>query len=263
MPQLLTQSDVRHARDLPFCYLCGGSITSRDDRHPDHVPPKAIFAQVDRNFPLKVATHRACNTEHSITDRVIGQLIAVIHKQYPADGDLAIKYQVYNVDSSQTPLLGIIDTNIIGQIGRWLRGFHAALYREFLPYETLSAIHPPFPHGERNDNGSTIKNILDQQYQFVEVIKKNRLTRSLDRIVCNNGKLAYDCVWNRVDDGRWICIFALQIYDWSKLADNYHFPERGCVGFYQPESGRPEIGTIGTELEFTIKNLEPLNAFET
>ena len=51
------------------------------------------------------------------------------------------------------------------------------------------------------------------------------------------------------------------LYNWANLADNLHFPKRGCVGWYQPAAGRPKLGTIGTELEFAITNVELLDAF--
>ncbi len=264
MPQLLTQRDIRPAGQLPFCYLCGLAIDSREERHPDHIPPKAVFAESDRDFPLKVAAHGACNNRHSLTDEVISQLIAVIHGKRAAERDRRLLGQTFNVDGFKTPFLGFTDTNLIGQIFRWVRGFHAALYREFLQDKTRWEIHPSFPHGEIQEDGFTINKILDQQYQFVEVIKKNRVAQCLDRIVCNNGKMQYECIWYRMDSGdnaKWACVFALQVYDWSKLADSTPFSKRGCVGLYQPVAGRPEQGTIGTELDFKISNVESLDAF--
>ena len=97
--------------------------------------------------------------------------------------------------------------------------------------------------------------------QLVEVLKKNRVVRCLDGIVCNNGKMTYECVWVRMDNGKRACVFGLQIYNWANLGDHVHFPKRGCVGWYQPASGRPTLGTIGTELEFEIANVESLDAF--
>ncbi len=259
MPALLTQTDVRLARNLKFCYLCGQPFQCRADNHPDHVPAKAIFAKEDHNFPLKVAAHLECNRRESATDEILGQLISVNHGRQPTEGQRTLEFKIYNVEGFQTPFLGFAQESVASQIGRWLRGFHAALYEEFLPYETPSAIHPPFPHGKLTEDGFTIKDILDQQYLFVEIIKRNRDTRTLDRIVCNNGKLVYECVWVRLE-GQWACVFGLQIYNWMNLADT-HFPRRGCVGAYKPASGLPRLGTVGTNLLFTVPNDEPLDAF--
>jgi len=260
MPELLKQSDLRSARDLPFCYLCGQAFASRSDNHPDHVPPKAIFALKDRDFPLKVASHSKCNEAHSPTDEVLGQLIAVSHGQFPDDDKVAIEFRQYNVDEFATPFLGMVKTQFGNQIARWIRGFHSALYHEYLPINTPNAIHPPFPYGHLTDDGFVINDIEDQQYMFVKLIKKNRLAKRLDRIVCNNGKLQYECVWMKTDQGDWCCVFALQVYDWVQLADN-NFPRRGCVGWYQPVSGKPNYGTVASKLEFPYSNSDLLNAF--
>ena len=141
-----------------------------------------------------------------------------------------------------------------------MRAFHTALYHEFLPNKTMNAVHSPFPNGKLTDDGFTIDKVLQQQFMFVEIIKKNRIVKNLDRIVCNNGKLQYDCVWMRMDDGKWCCVFALQVYDWVNLADT-NFTRRGCVGFYCPTAGKPVNATIATDLEFVVPNDDLLNAF--
>lgn len=259
MPELCTQASVRPARDLPFCYLCGQSI-NEGENHSDHVPPKAIFSLADRDFPLKVAAHEKCNNPQSQQDEVIGQLIAVIHGKHPKPERARLKMSMFKTPDSDTPFLAFIGTNLVGQIWRWIRGFHAALYSEFLSEDTKAAIHPPFPSGNLEGDGFTIERIKTQQYLFVEIIKKNRVARHLDRIVCNNGKCVYECVWVQMDNGLWACAFALEIYGWTQLADK-HFPTRGCVGLYQPRLGRPANGTKWTAWEFPLANLEPLNPF--
>ena len=260
MTELLTQASVRPAQNLPFCYLCGQPFSNRADNHPDHIPPEAIFAKADRNFPLKVAAHRACNNPQSNQDEVIGQIIAVIHGIQPKPDNIRFKHNTFKLPNDNTPMLAFSDTNLVGQIWRWVRGFHAALYAEFLPENTKAEVHPPVPYGKKQTNGFTIDNIKDQQYLFVEIIKKNRIARHIDRIVCNNGQCIYECVWVQLDNGPWACVFALQIYNWTKLADK-HFPPRGCTGIYIPQSGRPANATKWITLEVPLSNLEPLNPF--
>jgi hypothetical protein len=260
MPELLTQASIRPARHLPFCYLCGQPFSSRTDNHPDHIPPESIFAKADRDFPLKVAAHRACNNPQSKQDETIGQLIAAIHGKRPKPENIRLKHKTFKVPTDDVPLLAFLDTNLVGQIWRWVRGFHAALYTEFLPPDTKSAIHPPFPYGKMETDGFTIDKIKDQQYMFVEIIKKNHVAHCTDRIVCNNRKCTYECVWVQMDNGPWACVFALQIYNWTGLADK-HFLARGCTGMYAPQSGRPANGTKWTVLEVPFINLEPLDPF--
>lgn len=266
MPILRTQASIRPARNLPFCYLCGQTFNTQKDNHPDHVPPESIFALEDRNFPLKVASHFKCNNPQSKSDEVISQLIAVIHGKQPALKNVKLNPQIYDVDNirdsnnNSESFLAFRNVGLVEQIWRWVRGFHAAFYSEFLPHETRKIVHPPFPIGQIQSDGFSIDKILDRQYHFVEIIKKNRLANCTDKIICYNGKCDYECVWVQMDNGFWACVFALNIYDWIRLADK-HFSPRGCVGWYQPQLGRPKNGTKWTLLEIPLINLEPLDPF--
>ena len=108
-----------------------------------------------------------------------------------------------------------------------------------------------------------MEGILAQHPLFVQVIKKNRTARSIDRIVCCNSKCVYECVWEQTGDGQPVCIFALNLYDWTALADTDNYPKRGCVGMYMPASGRPAIATVGTRLEFPVPNFGEAGPFRT
>jgi hypothetical protein len=259
MPELCTRASIASARNLPFCYSCGRPVTKRDN-HPDHVPPRAIFAEADRDFPLKVAAHRACNNPQSSRDEVIGQLIAVIHGKYPDREHARLKPIVLETPEDGTPVLIFRDTGLPDQVWRWVRAFHAALYREFLPPDTRLALHLPVPSGTGTEDRLTVHGIYPQQYLFAEIVKKNRVARSLDRIECYNGQCVYECVWVQMDRGRWACVFGLKIYNWIVLGDK-RLPSRGCVGLYEPKSGRPASGTKWTGLEFPVLNLAPLDPF--
>ncbi len=260
MPILNTQSSIKRARDLSFCYICGDLFGKEESNHPDHIPPEAIFDSKDRDFPIKVASHFKCNNSQSKDDEVISQLIAVVHGKQPNPENTRLEYKAYQIENTNNTLFGFLNVNLPTQIWRWVRGFHAALYEEFLPENTGNAIHPPFPHGTTDTKGFKIDKILPQHRLFVKIIKKNRKINYLDKIECNNRKLLYECVWVRMDDMSWACIFALQIYDWMKLADK-HFTSRGCVGYYHPTKGCPINGTKGTELEVPFRNLDPLDPF--
>ena len=83
MPILNTQSSIKRARDLSFCYICGDLFGKEESNHPDHIPPEAIFDSKDRDFPIKVASHFKCNNSQSKDDEVISQLIAVVHGKQP------------------------------------------------------------------------------------------------------------------------------------------------------------------------------------
>jgi hypothetical protein len=256
----LSNASLQKARNLPFCYYCGHQI-NKNENHPDHIPPQAIFSKNDRNYPLKVAAHYKCNNMNSSKDEVIGQLIAIIHGKLPPPKFNRLNVKVFKTPISGVPHLAIIGADLAGQIWRWVRAFHAALYTEFLPDNVDKAIHPPLVPAKLEGGDIVAENVMKQQYLFVKLIKENRIIDCVDRIISNNGKCLYECVWVRMDDGSWGCVFALQIYNWITLADK-HFPPRGCVGLYQPNSGIPSMGTKATPLQIPVMNIEPLNPFE-
>ena len=216
---LNSQQGLRRVRNLPFCYLCGRHIQAGDVLNRDHVPPAALFTEADRNFPLILRAHRHCNSAESASDETIGQLLGLKLGRVPADP----KHRRLNIRlavGSNRPRLGLLQGfHIEGAIRRWLKAFHAALYQEPLSANGF-AIQTPFPSGRLEKNSIVIDEVRGQHFRFVETIKRNRAVRNIDAIHCNNGKLRYECVWERADNnGPWLCIFALNVYDWIDLGD--------------------------------------------
>ncbi len=113
MTEILTQKAARAAQKLPFCYLCGEPFDDARGRqnHPDHIPPKELFATEDRNFPIKVAAHQSCNNRLSDTDEVIGQLVAVVHGKYAKPERLRLDFKVVVDQASGAEYLGATGTN--------------------------------------------------------------------------------------------------------------------------------------------------------
>ena len=262
MPELLSQSDFRAVRRLPFCYLCGTSFSPVEKCTRDHIPPQSVFAKEDHNVPLILMTHYECNHEQKEYDEIIGQLVAVIHGRYPNERNLKLRADVVDMPDHDIPFLAIRGIRLHFVVWRWIRAFHAALYGEFLPDDTMLAFHSPMPQGKNNNGEYVITEHLKQHALFVSVIHRNRAACTLDRIVCNNSKCVYECAWDQLDNGRSICIFALQVYDWKRLGDSAHFASRGCVGLYRPVAGRPSNATRGTRLEFPLRGVDLLDPFE-
>jgi hypothetical protein len=261
MNELKTQKDFQTAfRSLSFCYLCGKPFQSKKDKTRDHVPPSSVFQDTDKSPALILPAHQKCNGEQSIGDQEIGQLIGLLHGNpiYLAKSRLKIGTADYP-DKTQT---GVVPINMKHILFRWIRGFHAAIYNEFLPADTKRAIHLPMPSLKLDgDKVSPLKDILPQQYKMVEVIKMNRAADRLDRIECRNGKCIYECVWDQADNGVWLCIFALQIYNWKDLGDPVHFKQRGCSGSYIPQKSYPSNATKGVRIDIPILNFDKLDPF--
>jgi hypothetical protein len=260
---LTTQKDARDIRDLPFCYICGNLFEEGDSINHDHVPPESIFDKTDRNFPLKLATHQdQCHSLMNLNDEIMGQLIALIHGKQPSDENDKLKIHAYKRADSGVTMAGFDQCNLDFLIRRWLKGFHAALYHEPLDTNTKFAIQTPLPSGTIKNGQLMVDPVKEQHYKFVESIKRNRATGNLDCIESNNGKLRYECVWDKLGDNSFACVFALDLYGWKDLGDVNNFQPRGCAGLYSPPGGAaPSNACLSTHLEFPLKNVDAADPF--
>ncbi len=126
----------------------------------------------------------------------------------------------------------------------------------------MNFIHLPFPTGQVDADGRpTIEPVGASMRITLKSSKRIGWRHNVDRIAVYNGKCVYECVWEHADNGLPICIFALQIYDWKRLADTRLYPARGCVGFYAPVTGRPNTAACSTQLTFPVTNIDKLDAF--
>jgi hypothetical protein len=257
-----TQRAAREVRDLPFCYLCCEPLDGGGTINDDHVPPHALFLSADRDFPLILPTHEKCNHEQSKDDQIIGQLVGMLHGKKPDEKHSKLRVSVGRFNTGALGL-AVTGLDLRGIIRRWVRGFHAALYRECLPEATGRFVTtPPLPEAEPGHGAVRSLPVADVIPEFVKELKRNRATGSLDRIVCRNGQCRYECVWVQADRGKWLCIYALNIYDWAELGDSASFERRGCVGAYRrPGGGVPRDATCGTRLLFDINNQAHLDPF--
>ena len=262
MPLLVTHKQIQDVRHLPFCYLCGKTFEPTDQKNKDHVPPRAVFAKVDRNFPLELPTHLRCNSKHKLIDEKIGQVISLKHGRVPSLKNLRLRFRIFHSSGGAATRGAVVNVDIHGAIRRWLGAFHAALYREPLQAGTRFAIQTPFPEARLSPGAPQVEPVRDQHLVFVQTIKVNRAAKNLDVIRCNNGKLIYECVWDQADDGTWICVFALDIYGWKDLGDVHNFSGRGCAGSYLLPSGTaPLPSSKGTKLHAPVPNYDVLDPF--
>jgi len=172
MVSITTHRELQAAQKLPFCYLCAVPFENGEKRHRDHVPPKACFAVRDRE-PLILSSHSHCNSQRSVTDKQIGQIIGLKYGKVPKNRDRALNIKFF------TPGMGaVVNVDIPGEVWRWIRVFHAALYRTPYPPGTRGALVPPFPAAPICNDGRVIfQPIKPQHLIFVETIKINRAKR--------------------------------------------------------------------------------------
>jgi hypothetical protein len=235
MISLTTQADFRGVQTLSFCYLCGEDFAPGDNINRDHVPPQSAIAKRDRE-PLCLPTHVGCNGLHQLTDEKIGQLIALRRSELPKRHARRLRFAL----SKHGAHGAVTNLRVDVAVWRWVAGFHAALYRTS-PMGIRGSLVTPFPRGQ-NLGGTVVIEALKPQHQLiVHTIKQNRARGNLDRINCNKGNVLYDCVWCQSDNqGPWMCMFALDIYDWKDLGRTEGLPARGCAGHYVlPSNGVP------------------------
>ena len=120
-------------------------------------------------------------------------------------------------------------------------------------------VFPPLPEGRVEGDRVEPVPVPEVIQHFVHEIKRNRITGTLDSIVCRKGHCRYECVWTQADQGQWFCVWALDVYGWSDLGDYKHFDRRDCVGMYrQAVPGVPPGAQTATRLHFDVNaDLDP------
>lgn len=243
MIRLFNQKDYRPLQDLLFCYLCTESLLPNDAKDHDHVVAKSCFELVDRTPPLKLPTHKRCNNAENLNDEKIGQIVSLLHGRVPS----RVQHRMLKFEPVIHPITGqdtyaLTNADIEGMIRRWVRGFHSALYKAPLRKEGQFAIEPPIQAGAIDGKRVIPRPIRPQHGLFVGLLKANERQSNLDEIIAYNGKLRYRCVWVKLDDGSWMCVFGLDIYGWKKLGDEAGFQPRACVGAYSIAPDEPPHG---------------------
>jgi hypothetical protein len=261
MKSITNQSHFRAVQRLSFCYLCGLDFKAEDSRNRDHVPPQGIFLSEHRE-PMWLPTHTLCNNGQTETDEKIGQLVALRYGKVPKD-EKNRRLEFLHIPAANQA--AVVNLEVDAAVWRWVRGCHSALYGVPLvgkfTVDIGCALVTPFPRAPK-DTGE-IEPIKQQHYKFVDTIKVNRAKDNMDRVVTNKGKFVYECVWAQADgNGPWMCIFAIDIYDWKDLGATKLHPARGCAGFYICPDGRlPAGATVAVTSDIIIPNVDPLDPF--
>jgi hypothetical protein len=224
----------------------------------DHDPPNLIFCKEDRDYPIILPTHKQCNSKQSVEDSRIGNLFRVLRGEYYKKSREKLSLSTL---SSRPRVVAISGLDFPGIIRRWVQGFHASLYHTFLPVSRNFSTTPPLPRA--SEDGVDVMPLPEVYPIFVYTLKKNRIAGSIDQIVCRNGTCTYECVWVRDDQGRWMCIYALDIYNWIRAApSSIGLTPRGCVGAYwMPDRSCPILATTSTELIYPVPNSNIVNPF--
>ena len=109
---LTTQKQLRQIRDPGFCYICGKRWVKSERMNRDHVPPRKLFAEKDRNPPLILRTHVKCNNGHSPYDEQIAQAVSLLWKKQPRPKDIGSLQVSLHAPQGMEPFAAIERLNI-------------------------------------------------------------------------------------------------------------------------------------------------------
>ena len=247
---------------LEFCYLCGKSFTAENPKTRDHVPPKAIFKSEDRNYPILLPAHSACNQGYALADEQIAQLVALLHgaERTPA------RVNVLGTFPAPSGEMGVAVNNLaIGpMLTKIIRGCHAILYNNYMSAATGNMVLSPVPTLDEQTMLPAAENKLIQHEVFCKRLKETRNMATVDRVLGFNGKFEFNCCWARSDNGSHILnIFGMRIYNWERLGDRVMGRPQGCLGFYVAPNGEiPKGASLAYSGDSLYRYREGLNPFE-
>ena len=238
---------------LPFCYVCGETFVDGVERNRDHVPSTSCISQADKpHTPLILPTHVECNSSFAVDDERVGQFMAILHGKAVEKECSRLAYQDFvnpSLARKGITTQAITNVDMYSVVERWVRAFHAALYMQPLPLNARFATELPFEVISPVEEGHIVDNGRPRQRSLCEeTLKRNRLTKTLDRLAAWNGNMLYECVWERTPLHAY-CVFWIDFYDWGRLARLTGKEPRDCVGFYMVLLGElPPSATIATRL---------------
>lgn len=238
---MTTHAALDAARTLPFCYDCGKGFGADFPSNSDHLPPSTVFDDLDREPVLILSAHPACNGGYSPQDQLIGQLVGLLHRRRLDPEQNKLDLREVAADDGQVRAI-LYGAPLQAIIRRWVRGFHAALYREHLPERKGSFKTIP-PLTAVAGTRTTISPCRPEPITLPleSALRQARTQGELDRIEIRNGKCRYHCVWVPWTATEWCCVYQLDLYNWSDLGDP-RLPPTNCVGMYRAVGAEPPRG---------------------
>lgn len=213
-PRIENQKAMRDARTrVQFCYICGKDLPARSDRAwkdnviGEHVLPRVLHgpqpSDAAERWRVELDVHRECEaTQKQEVDHQI-KLLQEMHVKHPKDwpsrGHLrqlglqeGTLFDLVNGAAAPTfsgiaPLLA----------GVWcsVRGFHAALYNEFLPLEILHVVMPPVPVLVSNPQGCSLEDAETQSWLARSVVENAISNDKWDGVSAWGSRVKFRCAW--------------------------------------------------------------------
>ena len=256
-----SQTQLRRHGQPTFCYLCGESLSDGRPTDRDHCPPKGFFAPKDRvNFPVILPTHRACNNKWHGADELFGIIADALHiKKKSSDLTATRKLDAWLLPFKGGHAAAVTNVPMVPTTTRIVRGMHALLYNEFLSHDIPNKFHVPLP--EADATTGELRQPLVQTFAFGSAIRKEILTGSADKVCAYNGAFRYACTWDRLQNGKPLCIVAFDIYSFHTLSPKIENFPKCFIGMYIPVSA-PPAATWASKLEVKVSRSELLDPLQ-
>lgn len=227
----------------------------------DHCPPKGLFAKLDRiNFPVILPTHHSCNHLWQDKDHLVGILADALHtRQKSQDTSITKRLEAYLIPFNGIEAPAVSNVPLAEMGFRIVRGMHALLYKAYLPHLPSRNIHVPLPTA--NAQTGEIEQPLDQAFVFSESVRRALLTNTADQVMAYNRQFRYACIWDRMENGDPLCIFAFDIYRFHYLSPAINNFPKCFVGSYVPDLV-PSNASWASDIDFKISRDELLDPWQ-
>jgi len=270
-----TQQAMQQARrGLSFCYLCGSALPSKRRGATcgivgEHVIPRALLGEplAMQCWPVVLDVHTVCEESiKSQQDSWISALQAMhtlAPENWPAPGHvrgLPVTAELVSIPEFEDPVPAFQGVqNLLRGVASWIRGFHAALYRESLQTDVVIHALPPVP-AMGKESGLTLHFVEEFSSMIIRAVHAAVISDRWDGINAWCGELRYFCTWwrrsqpNSDDPERWICYWTLTypgVLDWSRSVTNFYV--RPWHGYYELAE-RPTDSSVVTQREFDEHN---------
>lgn len=191
-------------RAVTFCYLCGRELGDESVSQTEHLWAlrRMRKPRADENpWPATLSVHKDCESLYKSSPDHALTLIQRVFQTPDAELDNRTLGQIkrrIRPGSDDVPDTITID-DAKKAVWHSVRGFHAALYREYLPADVSCTVLPPSPGFSINSNEP-----IESQLARQEVVSKMLLTAmsvaiwsdEWDGITAWMGELWYRCIWH-------------------------------------------------------------------
>lgn len=228
-----------------FCYLCGRRLGADTNNDEDHIIPKGM---VKHNKPTTGAwlpmlpVHGKCHDEIKRTD----EDAVLLHEAFVSRGQVVrpeIRRTGIRLVASDIPgvdTIGIKGASMFAACKTWIQGFHAFLYREWLPplfsEDKWRFISPGLTEGTEHD----IQELEDCKAAAHLMLHAAKLNGGYDGFRCWGDQVQYITTWPRQSvRGVQYCVWSLWLPGTEFYRAELNAPESPCwVGWY-PAGHRP------------------------